>query len=85
MLNKLICKIFINKMIKSVYMKTIFFSLQPPSGSYGGGAFFVKNMIKHLQSNELLILWTAGVKKIQIVNILFYSSVITLIIYLFFS
>jgi len=32
-------------------MKTIFFSLQPPSGSYGGGAFFVKNMIKHLQSN----------------------------------
>ena len=37
-------------MIESVYMKTIFFSLEPPSGSYGGGAFFVKNMIKHLQS-----------------------------------
>ena len=42
-------------------------------------------IIKHLQNNELLILWTAGVKKIKIVNILFYSSVITLIIYLFFS
>jgi hypothetical protein len=30
-------------------MKTIFFSLEPPSGSYGGGAFFVKNMVKYLQ------------------------------------
>ena len=38
-------------MIKSIYMKTIFFSLEPPSGSYGGGAFFVKNMIKYLQKN----------------------------------
>ncbi len=42
-------------------------------------------IIKHLQSNELLILWTAGVRKIQIVNILVYSSIVTLIIYLFFS
>ena len=31
-------------------MKTIFFSLEPPDGSYGGGAFFVKNMIKHLKN-----------------------------------
>ena len=26
----------------------IFFTLEPPKGSYGGGAFFVKNMIKFL-------------------------------------
>ena len=42
-------------------------------------------IIKHLQSNELLILWTAGVKKIQIVNIFLYSSLITLLIYLIFT
>ena len=42
-------------------------------------------VIKHLQNNELLILWTAGVKKIQVVNILFSSSIIALIIYLIFS
>ena len=42
-------------------------------------------IIKHLQSNELLILWTAGVKKIQITNIFFYSSIIIMIIYLLFT
>jgi glycosyltransferase involved in cell wall biosynthesis len=29
-------------------MKKIFFSLKPPSGSYGGGAFFVKNLCNYL-------------------------------------
>lgn len=42
-------------------------------------------LIKHLQNNELLILWTTGIKKIQVVNILFCSSVIVLIIYLVFT
>ena len=42
-------------------------------------------IIKHLQNKELLILWTAGVKKIQITNILFYSSFIIFFVYLFFS
>lgn len=42
-------------------------------------------IIKHLQNNELLILWTTGVKKIEIVNVLFFSSVITLILYLLFT
>ena len=31
-------------------MKKIFFSLKPPLGSYGGGAFFVKNIIQYLQN-----------------------------------
>ena len=39
-------------------------------------------IIKHLQNNELLILWTAGVKKIQVVNVFFLSSLIILIFYL---
>ena len=29
-------------------MKNIFFTLEPPQGSYGGGAFFVKNFSKFL-------------------------------------
>ncbi len=42
-------------------------------------------IIKHLQNNELVILWTTGVKKIQIVNILFFSSIIILFFYLIFT
>jgi lipopolysaccharide export LptBFGC system permease protein LptF len=42
-------------------------------------------IIKHLQNNEFLILWTAGVKKIQIVNVFFLSSVLIFLLYLFFS
>ena len=42
-------------------------------------------IIKHLQNNELLILWTAGVKKIQIVNIFLFASVVILTLYLFFT
>jgi len=30
-------------------MKKIFLSFKPPDGSYGGGAFFVKNIVKYLQ------------------------------------
>ena len=32
-------------------MKTIFFNLNPPEGSYGGGAFFVKNLSRFLLEN----------------------------------
>lgn len=42
-------------------------------------------IIKHLQNNELLILWTAGVQKIKIVNIFIYTSIIILLIYLVFT
>ena len=37
---------------------------------------------KHLQDSEFLILWTSGVKKIQIVNLFFYISMIILIVHL---
>ena len=42
-------------------------------------------VIKHLQNNEFLILWTAGVKKIQIVHVFFFSSILVFLFYLFFS
>lgn len=42
-------------------------------------------VVKHLQNNEFLILWTAGVKKIYLVHIFFLSSIFALILYLIFS
>ena len=42
-------------------------------------------IIKHINDSEFTILWTAGVKKVVLVNLLFYSSLIVLIFYLFFS
>lgn len=42
-------------------------------------------VIKHLQNNEFLILWTAGIKKIQVVHVFFISSFSAMIIYLFFT
>ena len=40
---------------------------------------------KHLQDNEFIILWTSGIKKIQIVNLFFYISLIISVLYLVFS
>ena len=37
---------------------------------------------KHLQDSEFIILWTSGVKKIQIVNLLFYISILIVFIHL---
>ena len=42
-------------------------------------------IIKQKQENELIILWTSGVKKIQFVNVLFFFSTIVVLIYLIFS
>ena len=42
-------------------------------------------ILKHLQNSEFIILWTSGVKKIQILNLLFYSSILVMFLYLFFS
>ena len=37
---------------------------------------------KHMQDNEFTILWTSGVKKTQIVNLLFFISIFIFLIYL---
>ena len=42
-------------------------------------------VIKHLQDNEFIILWTSGVKKISLVKILVLISIFISIIYLIFS
>ena len=42
-------------------------------------------ILKHLENSEFIILWTSGVKKIQIVNLFFLTSVSILIFYLLFS
>ena len=42
-------------------------------------------IFKHLQDNEFVILWTSGVKKISVVKIFIYISVLVSIFYLTFS
>tara|TARA_Y100001958_G_C21157409_1_gene492121 strand:- start:107 stop:1231 length:1125 start_codon:yes stop_codon:yes gene_type:complete len=42
-------------------------------------------IIKHQNDREFLLLWTSGVKKIKIVNLIIFSSLSVLIIYLFLS
>ena len=42
-------------------------------------------IIKHLDNNEFLILWTTGIKKIYLVNIFIITSILILFLYLTFS
>ena len=42
-------------------------------------------ILKRIQDSEFIILWTSGVKKIYMVNLFFFSSIIILILYLMLS
>ena len=42
-------------------------------------------ILKHIQDSEFIILWTSGVKKMKLVNLMLFSSIITLIFYLIFT
>ena len=42
-------------------------------------------ILRQIQENEFIILWTSGVKKIQIVNLFLFISIIITIFHLFFS
>jgi len=42
-------------------------------------------IIKKIQENELIILWTSGIKKLKLVNLFFIISIFILFIYLIFS
>ena len=42
-------------------------------------------IIKQIQENELVILWTSGVKKIQIINLFFFFSIFIALFHLVFS
>ena len=42
-------------------------------------------LVKQIQDNEFIILWTSGVKKLKIVNLLFFVSIFVLLFYIIFS
>jgi len=42
-------------------------------------------ILKHLQNSEFIILWTSGVKKIQLLNLFIFSSLLAMFLYLCFS
>ena len=42
-------------------------------------------ILKKNQDNEFIILWTSGIKKLKLVNLFFFVSIIILFIYLLFS
>jgi len=42
-------------------------------------------ILKHLEDSEFIILWTSGVKKIFLINLLLFISVIIFVFYLFLS
>ena len=42
-------------------------------------------IIKHIQDSEFVILWTSGVKKIYLINLFFFISIIIMIFYLILS
>ena len=42
-------------------------------------------IIKQIQENEFVILWTSGVKKIKVINLFFINSILILFLYLCFS
>ena len=42
-------------------------------------------ILKHIEDSEFVILWTSGIKKIQLVNLLFFTSITVLIFYIILS
>ncbi len=42
-------------------------------------------LLKHIEDSEFVILWTSGVKKIQVVNLIFITSLLIFVFYLFLS
>ena len=42
-------------------------------------------ILKHIQDSEFVILWTSGIKKIDVVNLFLFSSILVLVVYIFLS
>ena len=42
-------------------------------------------ILKHIEDSEFVILWTSGIKKIQVVNLLFFTSLSVLLFYIILS
>ncbi len=70
------------------YFKFSFLNLFGIAPKFIPLAFLVSIIVfitKHKDDNEFIILWTTGVKKIQLVNLIFIASISVLIFYLFLS
>jgi lipopolysaccharide export LptBFGC system permease protein LptF len=70
------------------YFKFSFLNLFGIAPKFIPLAFLVSIVVfitKHKDDNEFIILWTSGVKKIQLVNLIFIASITVLIFYLFLS
>ena len=72
----------------SIYFKYSFLNLFGIAPKFVPLSFLLSLMIfivKHLEDSEFVILWTSGVKKIQLVNFFFLFSLTILIFYLILS
>ena len=65
----------------STYFKYSFLNLFGIAPKFIPLAFLLSIVIfilKHIEDSEFVILWTSGIKKIQVVNLLFFTSLILL-------
>ena len=72
----------------SAYFKYSFLNLLGIAPKFIPFSFLIALLIfviKHLEDSEFLILYTSGVKKINLVNLFFLTSIVVLIFYLFLS
>ena len=72
----------------STYFKYSFLNLFGIAPKFIPLAFLLTIVIfilKHIEDSEFVILWTSGVKKIQVVNLLFFTSLSVLLFYVILS
>ena len=72
----------------STYFKYSFLNLFGIAPKFIPLAFLLTIVIfilKHLEDSEFVILWTSGIKKIQVVNLLFFTSLTILLFYIILS
>ena len=84
---------FLDLMIEDGYSATIYFkysllNISTITSRFIPLSFLIALMIfiiKQIQANEFIILWTSGVKKLQLVNLFFITSLGVLFFYFIFS
>ena len=72
----------------STYFKYSFLNLFGIAPKFIPLAFLLALIIfilKHIDDSEFVILWTSGIKKIQVVNLLFFTSLAVLLFYIILS
>ena len=87
------CKFFLDLIVENNYPVSIYFSysllnlfgIAPKFVPLAFLLSLIIFIIKHVQDSEFIILWTSGVKKIQVVNLFLLTSIIALIFYLILS